>query len=251
MSSFSEDDIRRAAEVREWLVKEVTIKKEELDKLRNTLLIVDSLLKKTSFISALNLESPTSNLKNKSTQQYQPLHEEEEDTTQQKPKINSVMKSPSDEYRNDGTQGVEIRPLKRAKDNLLISNAEYTPTYVRIALLDDINLNINSSIFNIFFLNFIFYEIKALVDDINMNINTTPFKTFFLNRIIDGMKMKDREKVQKGELIESEIIDYKVDNEENGKINSVMISNYGERERLNEIFNTATWVFTRMLEKGN
>lgn len=225
MSSFSEDDIRRAAEVREWLVKEVTNKKEELDKLRNTLLIVDSLLKKTSFISALNLESPASNLKNKSTQQYQPLHEEdeEEDTTQQKPKINSVTKSPSDEYRKDDTQGVEIRPLKRAKDNLLISNAEYTPTYVRI----------------------------ALVDDINLNINTPPFKTFFLNRILDGMKMKDREKVQKGELIESEIIDYKVDNDENGKINSVMISNYGESERLNEIFNTATWVFTRMLEKGN
>lgn len=222
MSSFSEDDIRRAAEVREWLVKEVTNKKEELDKLRNTLLIVDSLLKKTSFISALNLESPASNLKNRSTQEYQPLHEEE-DTTQQKPKINSVMKSPSDEYRKDDTHGVEIRPLKRAKDNLLISNAEYTPTYVRI----------------------------ALVDDINLNINTPPFKTFFLNRILDGMKMKDREKVQKGELIESEIIDYRVDNEENGKINSVMISNYGERERLNEIFNTATWVFTRMLEKGN
>lgn len=223
MSNFSEDDIRRAAEVREWLVKEVTNKKEELDKLRNTLLIVDSLLKKTSFISALNLESPASNLKNKSTQQYQPVHEEEEDTTQQKPKINSVTRSPSDEYRKDDTQGVEIRPLKRAKDNLLISNAEYTPTYVRI----------------------------ALVDDINLNINTPPFKTFFLNRILDGMKMKDREKVQKGELIESEIIDYKVDNDENGKINSVLISNYGESERLNEIFNTATWVFTRMLEKGN
>jgi len=224
MSSFSEDDIRRAAEVREWLVKEVTNKKEELDKLRNTLLIVDSLLKKTSFISALNLESPASNLNNKSTQQYQPLQEEEEeDTIQQKPKINSVIKSPSDEYRKDDSQDVEIRALKRAKDNLLISNAEYTPTYVRI----------------------------TLVDDINLNINTPPFKTFFLNRILDGMKMKDREKVQKGELIESEIIDYKVDSEENGKIKSVMISNYGERERLNEIFNTATWVFTRMLEKGN
>jgi hypothetical protein len=49
MSSFSEDDIRRAAEVREWLIKEVTNKKEELDKLRNTLLIVDSLAKKNKF----------------------------------------------------------------------------------------------------------------------------------------------------------------------------------------------------------
>lgn len=223
MSSFSEDDIRRAAEVREWLVKEVTNKKEELDKLRSTLLIVDSLLKKTSFISALNLESPASSLKNKSTLQHQPLHEEGEADTTQQPQMNSVTTSPSDEYRKDDTQGVEIRPLKRAKDNLLISNAEYTPTHVRI----------------------------ALVDDINLNINTPPFKTFFLNRILDGMKLKDREKVQKGELVESEIIDYKVDNDENGKITSVMISNYGERERLNEIFNTATWVFTRMLEKGN
>ena len=61
MSSFSEDDIRRAAEVREWLVKEVTNKKEELDKLRDTLLIVDSLLKKTSFITASNLESSATN----------------------------------------------------------------------------------------------------------------------------------------------------------------------------------------------
>jgi hypothetical protein len=223
MSNFSEDDIRRAAEVREWLVKEVTNKKEELDKLRNTLLIVDSLLKKTSFISASNLESPPPNFENKNTQQYQSRRreEEEEETTQQKPRINSVAESPREENRKDDTQDVEVRTLKRAKDNLLISNAEYTPTNVRI----------------------------ALVDDINLNINTPPFKTFFLNRILEGMKTKDKEKVQKGELGESEIIDYKVDNDDNGKIISVMISNYGERERLNEIFNTATWVFTRMLEK--
>lgn len=224
MSSFSEDDIRRAAEVREWLVKEVTNKKEELDKLRNTLQIVDSLLKRTSFTSASNLES-SANLKNNSAQQYQSLNEEEneEETSQEELRMNSATKSPSDKDRVNNTQGVEIRSLKRAKDNLLISNAEYTPSFVRIALTDDMNLN----------------------------INTPPFKTFFLNRILEGMKSKDKEKVQKGQLSESEIIDYKVDNDEDGKINSVMISNYRERERLNEIFNTATWVFTRMLEKGN
>jgi hypothetical protein len=224
MSGFSEEDIRRAAEVREWLVKEVTTKKEELDKLRNTLLIVDSLLKKTSFISASNLESSASNLNNKSPQQYQSLNEgEEEETPQQEHRINSVTKSPSDKHRISDNQGVEIRSLKRAKDNLIISKAECTPAYVRLALTDDMNLN----------------------------INTPPFKTFFLSRILEGMKTKDKEKVQKGELSESEIIDYKIDSDENGKINSVMISNYRERERLNEIFNTATWVFTRMLEKGN
>ena len=226
MSSFSEDDIRRAAEVREWLVKEVTNKKEELDKLRNTLQIVDSLLKRTSFISASNLESSASHLKNNGTQQRQSVNEEDEDeeeTTQQELKTNSVTKSSSEKYRENNTPGVEIRSLKRVKDNLLISNAEYTPAFVKIALTDDLNLN----------------------------INTPPFKTFFLNRILEGMKTKDKEKVQKGELGESEVIDYKVDNDEDGKINSVMISNYRERERLNEIFNTATWVFSRMLEKGN
>jgi hypothetical protein len=168
------------------------------------------------------LESSASNLKNRNTQQYQSLDDDEE-TTQQETQMNSVTKSPSDKNKVSNSQGVEIRSLKRAKDNLLISNAEYTPAFVRIALTDDMNLN----------------------------INTPPFKTFFLNRILEGMKTKDKEKVQKGELGESEIIDYKVDNDEDGKINSVMISNYRERERLNEIFNTATWVFTRMLEKGN
>jgi hypothetical protein len=220
MSTFSEDDIRRAAEVREWLVKEVTNKKEELDKLRDTLLIVDSLLKKTSFITASHLESSASNLKDRSAPEYQSLHKEE--TVQTKPSIDSTTKSTNTDYGQDNNQGIEIRSLKRAKDNLLISNAEFTSTYVRI----------------------------PLVDDINLNINTPPFKSFFLNRILEGMKLKDKEKIQKGEIDESEIIDYKVDNDENGKINSVTISNYRERERLNEIFNTATWVFTRMLEKG-
>ena len=74
MSSFSEEDIRRAAEVREWLIKEVTNKKEELDKLRNTLLIVDSLLKKTSFITASNLESSATNLKDKIHPEFQSIH---------------------------------------------------------------------------------------------------------------------------------------------------------------------------------
>ncbi|MGB7707243.1 MAG: hypothetical protein WBL64_08085, partial [Nitrososphaeraceae archaeon] len=103
------------------------------------------------------------------------------------------------------------------------SNAEYTSTYVRI----------------------------PLVDDINLNINTPPFKSFFLNRILEGMRTKDKEKNQKGEINASEVIDYKVDSDQDGNLSSVTITNYREKERLNEIFNTATWVFSRMLEKGN
>jgi len=223
MSSFSEDDIRRAAEVREWLVKEVTNKKEELDKLRDTLLIVDSLLKKTSFITASNLESSATNIKDKIVPEIQSVQEKEKEmTTKTKSSSDLTSELASNDNSLDDNQGVEIKPLKRAKDNFLISNAEYTSTYVKI----------------------------PLVNDINLNINTPPFRSFFINRILEGMKTKDIEKIQKGEISESDIIDFKVDSDQNGIIKSVTVSNYREKERLNEIFNTATWVFTRMLEKG-
>jgi len=223
MSSFSEDDIRRAAEVREWLVKEVTNKKEELDKLRDTLLIVDSLLKKTSFITASNLESSATNIKDKIVPEIQSVQEKENEmTTKTKSSSDLTSELASNDNSLDDNQGVEIKPLKRAKDNFLISNAEYTSTYVKI----------------------------PLVNDINLNINTPPFRSFFINRILEGMKTKDIEKIQKGEISESDIIDFKVDSDQNGIIKSVTVSNYREKERLNEIFNTATWVFTRMLEKG-
>jgi len=223
MSSFSEDDIRRAAEVREWLVKEVTNKKEELDKLRDTLVIVDSLLKKTSFITASNLESSATNIKDKIVPEIQSVQEKEKEmTTKTKSSSDLTSELASNDNSLDDNQGVEIKPLKRAKDNFLISNAEYTSTYVKI----------------------------PLVNDINLNINTPPFRSFFINRILEGMKTKDKEKIQKGEISESDIIDFKVDSDQNGIIKSVTVSNYREKERLNEIFNTATWVFTRMLEKG-
>jgi len=218
MSSFSEDDIRRAAEVREWLVKEVTNKKEELDKLRNTLLIIDSLLKKTSFITASNLESSATNVSDKTVSEIDSGQEREMITRSD----SAAELASNDNTRND-SQVMEIKSLKRAKDNFLISNAEFTSTYVKI----------------------------PLVDDVNLNINTPPFRSFFINRILEGMKTKDKEKIQKGEINESEMLEYEVNSDENGKIKSVTISNYREKERLNEIFNTATWVFTRMLEKGN
>ena len=226
MSGFSEEDIRRAAEVREWLIKEVTNKKEELDKLRDTLSIVDSLLKKTSFITASNLESSGTNLKDKINTEYELSHKEE---IPSRPSLGSTTKSTDEDYdvhddvHDDSNQTLETRALKRVKDNFLISNAEYTSTYVRI----------------------------PLVDGINLNINTPPFKSFFLNRILEGMRTKDKEKNQKGEINASEVIDYKVDSDQDGNLSSVTITNYREKERLNEIFNTATWVFSRMLDKGN
>src|ERR671925_1737386 len=55
--TYSEDDIRRAAEIREWLIKQISDKQEEVERLRTTLSIIDSLLKQGSFKAAASLGS--------------------------------------------------------------------------------------------------------------------------------------------------------------------------------------------------
>src|SRR5215212_1423646 len=54
-SGYSEEDIRRAAEIREWLIKEISDRQEEVERLRTTLSIIDNLLKQGSFRAAANL----------------------------------------------------------------------------------------------------------------------------------------------------------------------------------------------------
>ena len=201
MSGYSEDDVRRAAEIREWLVKQISDKAEELDRLRTTLTLVDSLLKQGSFRAAAALE-PRAQSSPPSPRQ-------------------AMANSQSARQSNLETTGKDIRPLKRAKDEFVLANAEVATNAITITPAPGVTLS----------------------------ANTPPFRSFFLSRILDGMKGKDAEKVSQGAIKESDTIDYKVD-EEGGNIKKITISNYRDKDRLQEIFNTSSWVFTRMLEKA-
>jgi hypothetical protein len=209
MSSYSEDDVRRAAEVREWLIKQISDKQEEVDRLRTTLSIIDNLLKQGSFKAAASLGSfaPAGGATTQ-MQQTRP---------QQAPQ---VRQQATPTLKSTGT-GHDIRPLKRPKDDMLLAQAEISPSAVII----------------------------SPAAGINFNVNTPPFKSFFLNRILDGMKNKDAEKVNQGNLQSSDALNYKVE-EDSGQIRRILINNYRDKERLQEIFNTSSWVFTRMLEKS-
>jgi hypothetical protein len=77
---------------------------------------------------------------------------------------------------------------------------------------------------------------------------TPPFKTFLMGKILQGMKSKDEELVASGRLSKGSELRFDVD-ETNGAINRLMIENYREKARLNEILNTVAWTFSRMLEK--
>ena len=247
-SGYSEEDIRRAAEIREWLIKEISDRQEEVERLRTTLSIIDNLLKQGSFRAAANLgfaeaATPTqagsdTTVATAAAQVQQQTHstaaqppaakrqQQQQAGAAATPTLrattdNGVSSGGDDDSRN-------IKPLKRAKDDFLLANAEISQDTVAI----------------------------VPVSGINLNVNTPPFKSFFLNRILEGMKNKDAEKVSQGTLRESDVLNYKVEEEDDdsggssGIIKRIVINKYREKDRLQEIFNTSAWVFTRMLEKS-
>jgi len=226
MSNYSEEDVRRAADIREWLTKQVADKQEEIERLRTMLLLVDMLLKRGSFRTAANLESVTSSLTIKSYDESStiPGYQQTPDAPgNDKDDLSAIQRVvPRDDQQNKTlTSLTEVRQLRRIKDNLLLATATLSPTSVEI----------------------------VPADGINFNVNTQPFKSFFLNRILEGMKTRDVEKVTRGEIQKSESLNYQIEEKYGDLIKRIIIRNYREKERLNEIFNTSTWVLTRMMEK--
>ena len=240
-SGYSEEDIRRAAEIREWLIKEISDKQEEVERLRTTLSIIDNLLKQGSFKAAANLgfgaatSTPAGSTTAATTAQVQQQTRQAAGPPQQQQQQGAAaaptLRATADNGVSSGGDGGDnrnIKPLKRAKDDFLLANAEISPDAVVIVPAPGINLN----------------------------ANTPPFKSFFLNRILEGMKNKDAEKVSQGALSESDAFNYKVEEDDSGGggssgiIKRIVINKYREKDRLQEIFNTSAWVFTRMLEKS-
>ncbi|MDH5657961.1 MAG: hypothetical protein OEY17_01260 [Nitrosopumilus sp.] len=113
-------------------------------------------------------------------------------------------------------------PIKRAMDGKIIANAFVTPEQISI----------------------------VLDNQIEINADTPPFRSFFLDRIIGEMKKKDSGEAENGRIQKESIIDYVI-NKNGTNIREIIIKNYRQKERVNEIINTASWSFTRMLENVN
>ena len=84
--------------------------------------------------------------------------------------------------------------------------------------------------------------------EVTLKADTPPFKSFLLGKILSGMKSADEDSVAKGRLKKGEELRYAL-TERSGKISSLVIENYREKERMTEILNTVSWTFSRMLEK--
>lgn len=111
-------------------------------------------------------------------------------------------------------------PITSGSDGKIIANAYITPDQVSI----------------------------ILAENMEINADTPPFKSFFIDRIIGEMKRKDSVEAENGKIQKESVIDYII-NKNGSDLREIIIKNYRQKERVNEIINTAGWSLTRMLEK--
>jgi hypothetical protein len=217
MLNYSEEDIKNAAELRDWVLKQLSDKQEEIDRLKRLLLLIDNLLKQESFKPASKLERSLNNTENST------ISERQEPVIRNKSIVKTDYKKHNLNNLNENVSTfTETRELKRLKDNLLLAK-----------------VNISSQ------------TIEIIPEkDLLFSIDTPPFKSFFIKRILEGMITQDRDKNRQKQSLNHELLNYIIDEHE-GRIKKIIINNYREKERLTDIINTSAWVFTRMLEKDN
>lgn len=87
----------------------------------------------------------------------------------------------------------------------------------------------------------------VLNEEVGLEADTPPLKSFFIDRIIAEMKRKDSSDVQRGKIQPESAIDFII-NKNGSQIREIIVKNYRQKERVNEIINTAAWSLTRMLE---
>jgi hypothetical protein len=217
MLNYSEEDIKNAAELRDWVLKQISEKQEEIDRLKRLLLLIDNLLKQGSFKPASKLERSINNSESSTT-----INERQQDSNKATMKVeNKKSTSTATINSNENVSPfTETRDLKRLKDNLLLAKVNISSQTIEITPENGLT----------------FY------------VDTPPFKSFFIKRILEGMITQDRTKNRQKQLSDQDLVNYTIDENE-GKIKKIIINNYKEKERLTDIINTSAWVFTRMLEK--
>ncbi|HSG74393.1 MAG TPA: hypothetical protein VLA01_04265 [Nitrosopumilaceae archaeon] len=110
-------------------------------------------------------------------------------------------------------------PITKTSDGSVIANAYVTPEQVSIIMEKDLRLQ----------------------------SETPPLKSFFVERIIGEMKKKDNAEAESGKLQKESVIDCVI-NKNGSEIREIIIKNYRQKERVNEIINTAAWSLSKMID---
>jgi hypothetical protein len=93
-------------------------------------------------------------------------------------------------------------------------------------------------------------NVIRILPDEKFKLKTTisPFESFLLRKILDEMREKDTERAGRGEIRPDQILSYDVV-EDNTFLKEIVISNYGDSERLNRILRATAWTLMVMSQK--
>ena len=134
----------------------------------------------------------------------------------------NITKNESDILDESDIPAEVKKQILDSKDGGVIANAFVTPDQVSIVLEDGVGLT----------------------------PETPPLKTFFIERIIGEMKKSDDAAVKDGKINQESVIDCVI-NKNGSAIREIIIKNYRQKERVDEIINTATWSLARMVENSS
>ena len=133
--SPNEEEVKKAAEMREWLEERIAQTENELSRLRDMQSMVDSILRRTSFVPATELRSDAG-LSSKTAR------------PEQGAAVKSELQSPLAKAPSE-----ETRELRRAKDAKLIAVATVTPEKIIVVPSSEVKVSQTIPPFQNFFVN--------------------------------------------------------------------------------------------------
>jgi ferritin-like metal-binding protein YciE len=132
--------------------------------------------------------------------------------------LKAVTYRPASELLAEAKDAVETRELKQVKGGRTLAVATITSDSVTIEVSEGVALK----------------------------QSTSPFKSYLLGKVLGEMKATDQALVSSGKMAKGSELRFDVV-ESGGLISKVIVENYGDRARLNDVISKTTWTFSKML----
>jgi len=196
-----DERMREILELKEHLAKKAEEHEVELEYIRRTIAVLDSMLKKSSFARASELKRAAPGDAAAPSQE------------------GDVGEDVDGAALEAGQAGGGATPIIAGEAT--VAHATVTAGEVRIRVADGVRLT----------------------------ADTPPWRTFFLEKIVGGMRKKDEARAAAGELDAASAIACDV-SEEGGEIREIVVRNYRDGERAEEIVGSVSWTIARMVENS-
>jgi hypothetical protein len=91
-------------------------------------------------------------------------------------------------------------------------------------------------------------EVKVVPKpDIKFDPDAPPLRAFLVGRVLEPMRSKDKTALQTGQITTDRVLSYRI--EQDGILRQILIVNYGDERRFQELRSAISWTLRRMYEK--